>query len=326
MSVPAFDDEPAPRLATFGESMLRYSPPAGERLETADDLAVHVGGAESNVAVAASRLGCDGTWLSKLPDSPLGRRIERGVREHGVETEVATGEGRAGSYYLEAGGEPRGTSVVYDRENAAVRTATTEELAVKRVRAADAFYTSGITPALSSTLAETTADLLEAAGEGGATRTFDLNYRAKLWDPEEAAETLQPLFDHVDVLVVAERDAETVLDRDGSPETVAHQLAGEYGCETVVVTRGDAGAVAAHDGVIHEVGALETDTVDPVGTGDAFVGGLLASRLAGESVSDALEVAAATAALKRTVAGDAAVVTPEEVASVLEGGPDGIDR
>ena len=326
MSLPAFDDEPAPRLATFGESMLRYSPPAGERLETADDLAVHVGGAESNVAVAASRLGCDATWLSKLPDSPLGRRIERGVREHGVETAVTTGEGRAGSYYLEPGGEPRGTSVVYDREGAAVRSATPDELAVDRVRDADVFYTSGITPALSSTLAKTTADLLEAAGEAGTTRAFDLNYRAKLWSPEEAAETLRPLFEHVDVLVVAERDAATVLGRDGSPKTVAHQLAADHGCETVVVTRGDAGAVAAHDGVIHEQDALETETVDPVGTGDAFVGGLLASRLAGGSVSEALEVAAATAALKRTVVGDAAVVTPEEVAGVVDGGEDGIDR
>ncbi|WP_049980570.1 bifunctional 2-dehydro-3-deoxygluconokinase/2-dehydro-3-deoxygalactonokinase [Halolamina rubra] len=326
MSLPAFDDDPAPTLATFGESMLRYSPPAGERLETTDDLAVHVGGAESNVAVAAGRLGCDAAWLSKLPDSPLGRRVERGVREHGVEPLVASGEGRVGTYYLEPGGEPRGTSVVYDRADAAVRTATPDELAVDRIRAADAFYTSGITPALSETLVETIEELLVAAGEAGATRAFDLNYRAKLWAPEEAAATIRPLLDHVDVLVVADRDAATVLDRDGEAATVARNLAADYGCDLVVVTRGDAGAVAAHDGETYEQDALATDTVDPVGTGDAFVGGLLASRLAGESVPGALEVAAATAALKRTLAGDAAVVTPDEVAAVLEGGAGGIDR
>ncbi|NHX35626.1 MULTISPECIES: bifunctional 2-dehydro-3-deoxygluconokinase/2-dehydro-3-deoxygalactonokinase [Halolamina] len=326
MSLPAFDDAPAPTLATFGESMLRYSPPAGERLETTDDLAVHVGGAESNVAVAAGRLGCEAAWLSKLPDSPLGRRVERGVREHGVEPAVATGEGRVGTYYLEPGGKPRGTSVVYDRADAAVRTATPDELAVDRIRAADAFYTSGITPALSDTLAETTEELLAAAGDAGATRAFDLNYRGKLWSPDAAAETLRPLFDHVDVLVVAARDAATVLDRDAEPETVARTLAADYDCELVVVTRGDAGAVAAHNGDIHEQGALETETADPVGTGDAFVGGLLASRLAGGTVPEALEVAAATAALKRTVAGDAAVVTPDEVAAVLDGADGGIDR
>ncbi|MFW5934684.1 MAG: PfkB family carbohydrate kinase, partial [Halolamina sp.] len=141
-----------------------------------------------------------------------------------------------------------------------------------------------------------------------------------------AAETLRPLFDQVDVLVVAARDAATVLGREADPATVAQNLAVDYDCDLVVLTRGDAGAVAAHEGATYEQDALATDTVDPVGTGDAFVGGLLASRLAGESVSEALEVAAATAALKRTVAGDAAVVTPEEVAAVLEGGTDGIDR
>jgi len=197
---------------------------------------------------------------------------------------------------------------------------------MERVRGADAFYTSGITPALSDTLAETTADLLEAAGEAGATRAFDVNYRAKLWTPEEAAATLRPLFDHVDILVVAARDAATVLDRDGDADTVARNLATDYDCDLVVVTRGDSGAVAAHDGDVFEQDALETETADPVGTGDAFVGGLLASRLAGGSVPEALEVAAATAALKRTVRGDAAVVTPEEVAAVLDGGKDGIDR
>ena len=256
----------------------------------------------------------------------LGRRVERGVREHGVEPLVATGEGRVGTYYLEPGGKPRGTSVVYDREDAAVRTATPEELAVDRLEAADAFYTSGITPALSETLATTTEELLAAAGEASLTRAFDLNYRAKLWTPEEAAATLRPLFDHVDVLVVAARDAATVLGRDADPATVARSLAADYDCELVVVTRGDAGAVAAHDGETFERGALDTDTVDPVGTGDAFVGGLLASRLAGGTVPEALDVAAATAALKRTVAGDAAVVTPEEVAGVLDGADGGIDR
>ncbi|MFW5948398.1 MAG: bifunctional 2-dehydro-3-deoxygluconokinase/2-dehydro-3-deoxygalactonokinase [Halolamina sp.] len=326
MTLPAFAPDPAPTVVTFGESMLRYSSPAGERLEATDDLAVHVGGAESNVAVAASRLGCEAAWLSKLPDSPLGRRVERGVCEHGVEPLVATGDGRVGTYYIESGGEPRGTSVLYDRENTAVRTATVDELAVDRVRGADAFYTSGITPALSSTLAGTAVALLEEAGDAGATRAFDLNYRRKLWSPEDAAATLRPLFEHVDVLVVAERDAATVLDRDSGPETVARGLAADYDCETVVVTRGDDGAVAAHGGEVYEQGAVETATVDPVGTGDAFVGGLLASRVAGGSISEALDVAAATAALKRTVAGDAAVVTPAEVTTVLGDERPRIDR
>src|SRR6056297_2909998 len=169
-------------LVTFGETMLRLSPPDGERLETADDLEFRSAGAESNVAVAAARLGADATWTSKLPDSPLGRRVVTELRQYGVEADVVwSDEGRQGTYYLEHGGKPRGSNVIYDREGAAVTTAETGELPVARVREAEAFYTSGITPALSETLESTTADLLAVASEAGTKTSFDVNYRSKLW-------------------------------------------------------------------------------------------------------------------------------------------------
>jgi 2-dehydro-3-deoxygluconokinase len=305
-------------LVTFGETMLRLSPPGGERLETADDLEFRAAGAESNVAVAAARLGADAAWTSKLPDSPLGRRVVAGLRRHGVETAVVwSDEGRQGTYYLEHGGEPRGTNVIYDREGAAVTTAEFEALPVGRVREAEAFHTTGITPALSPTLESTTAKLLAAAREAGTTTSFDVNYRSKLWDPAEARECLEGLFPNVDVLVVAERDARDVLAREGGTGEIAAGLADEFDFETVVVTRGEEGALASHDGEEYEQPAIETDTLDPIGTGDAFVGAFLARRLAGDDVPTGLEYGSATAALKRTVPGDVAVVTREEVERVL---------
>ena len=310
-------------IVTFGETMLRLSPPNGERLETTDDLEFRAAGAESNVAVAAARLGAEATWTSKLPDSPLGRRVVAGLRRHGVVTDpVWSDEGRQGTYYLEHGGEPRGTNVIYDREGAAVTTAEFEELPVERVRDAEYFYTSGITPALSDALEATTAELLDAAREAGTTTAFDVNYRSKLWSPEEARETLESLFPDVDVLVTAERDAREVLAREGDADEIAAGLADEFDFETVVVTRGENGALARRDGAVYEQSAFETETLDPIGTGDAFVGAYLARRLAGDDVSAALEYGAATAALKRTIPGDVAVVTPEEVEDVLaeEGG------
>jgi 2-dehydro-3-deoxygluconokinase len=314
-------------LVTFGETMLRLSTTPGERLETADELAVHAGGAESNVAVAAAALGHDATWLSRLPDSPLGRRVTRSLAAAGIGTEVAwADEGRVGTYYLEPGGAPRGTNVVYDRADSAVTTATPDELATDRVVAADAFYTSGITPALSATAAETTAELLSLAAGGDTHVAFDLNYRAKLWDPETARETLVPLFEHLDTLVVAERDAATVLDRTGDPADVAAALATAHDLETVVVTMGAEGALAHHDGCIVRGPVYEADTHDAVGTGDAFVGGFLARRLDGGDVETALAHGAATAALKRTLSGDLALVSPEEVDRVIEEEGGGISR
>ncbi|ELZ72623.1 2-keto-3-deoxygluconate kinase [Haloferax volcanii DSM 14919] len=314
-------------LVTFGETMIRLSPPAGERIETARSLEFRTAGAESNVAVAASRLGCSAAWLSKLPDSPLGRRVTTELRTHGVEPYVRwDDDARQGAYYIEQGRAPRPTNVIYDRADAAVTTARPDELAVDIVEDAAAFYTSGITPALSETLRETTGELLQTATEAGTTTAFDLNYRSKLWSPSDARDACESLFPKVDVLVAAERDIRTVLELDGDAPTLASELAGDFDFETVVVTRGEDGALARHGGTVYEQPVFETDTVDAIGTGDAFVGAFLSRLIADEPVETALAYGAATAALKRTVHGDLAVVTPDEVERVLRGGDAGIDR
>ena len=313
-------------LVTFGETMLRYAPPAGERFGTADAFSVHVGGAESNVAVAAARLGRDAVWLSKLPDSPLGDRVVRTLAGQGVTTDVVrSDEGRQGVYYVEFGGEPRGTDVHYDRADAAVTTATADELATGRVETADCFYTSGITPALSTTLSDTTRALLETARAAGTTTVFDVNYRSKLWSPAAAAGALGDLLGLVDVLFVAERDAGTLFDLSGDVEAVGRKFLERHGHEAVVVTRGERGAVAVTPDAVHEQSTFEADTCDPVGSGDAFVGGFLARWLDGGAVPAALEYGAATAAVKRTLDGDMALVSPAEIEAVLEGS-EGISR
>jgi 2-dehydro-3-deoxygluconokinase len=316
-------------LVTFGETMLRLSPPRGERLETADTYDVQPGGAESNVAAGASLLGADAVWLSRLPDSPLGQRVVRDLRGHGVRTGVAWAdptESRIGTYFLEHGGTPRETNVIYDRADAAVTTVTPDELPTGAVRNAEVFYTSGITPALSSTLHDTVRELLSLARDAGTTTAFDLNYRSKLWDPETAAAAYQDLLPLVDVLFAPLRDVRTVLGREGTPVEVAHGLATDHDLETVVITRGESGALALHADEIHEQPAVEAETVDAIGTGDAFVAGFLTRHIRGDPVDEALAYAAATASLKRTVSGDVAVVRPEEVERVLESDESDISR
>jgi len=306
-------------LVTFGEAMLRLSPPGDERLERAGSFDVRVGGAEANAAVAAERLGAEPVWLSKVPDTPLGHRVEGELHGHGVETDVVwSEEGRQGLYFLEHAGTPRGTTAVYDRADAAVTTATVDELATGHLADARAFLTTGITPALSNTLAETTANLLSDARAAGSRTVFDVNYRSKLWSPDQARAMLSRLFPAVDVLLVAARDADRVLGLDAEPQRVANQLASKWEFDTVVVTRGDAGALALHDGVVHEQDAYETETTEPVGAGDAFAGAFVARRLAGDDIHDALAAANAAAALKRTIPGDLPAVTAEEVAAVVE--------
>lgn len=315
-------------IVTFGETMLRLSPPDHRRLEDTDELELRAAGAESNVAIAAQRLGsADSTWTSKLPDSPLGRRVVGELNKYGIETDVVwSDEGRQGTYYLEHGGKPRGTNVIYDRDNTAISTAEAQEFDVDLIQNADVFFTTGITPALSPTLRETTMNMLKAARQGGTTTAFDFNYRQKLWSAEEAKQTLTALFGGIDVLVIAARDAQNVLGVDGDPRQLAHTLGSQFDFTTVVVTRGSKGALAWHDNTVYDHGAYETETVDPIGTGDAFTGAFIARRLDGDDVPTALEYGAATASLKRTIPGDVALVTRKEVEQVVSEDDEEISR
>jgi 2-dehydro-3-deoxygluconokinase len=316
-------------LVTFGETMLRLSPPDEERLETADRYDVHVAGAESNVAVAAQRLGLETAWLSKLPDSPVGRKVAGDLRNHGITVDVVWDDspgGRQGTYYFEQGQPPRGSKVIYDRARASATTATAEQLATDRLSDAAGFHTTGITPALSDQLAATTGELLSQANAEGVLTSFDLNYRSNLWAPEEAAATLGDLLPDIDVLVVAERDATAVLGETGDAETIARSLDRAHEFEVTLVTRGGEGALALAEGEVFEQPVYEATSAYPVGTGDAFVGGFLSRYLRGDDVPEALSWGAAAAALKRSIPGDVAVISEAEVREVIDGQTGGLSR
>jgi 2-dehydro-3-deoxygluconokinase len=310
-------------ILTLGETMLRLAPEGGERLETATSLGLRTAGAESNVAIAASRLGVETAWISKLPASPLGRRVLSDVKRHGVTPLVRwTEDARQGVYFIEQGGEPRGIDVIYDRENAAVSTLQLDEELRDRLRSAAVFFTTGITPALSETLFETTQAALQTA----ATTAFDLNYRAKLWRREEARSAYERLLPEVDLLFAPERDTREILGVEGDAVSIATSVRDRFDCELMVLTRGAEGAVAiTPDGVVEQA-AFEAETVDPIGTGDAFVGAFLSRYVQNDPVETALEWAAATAAAKRTMSGDVAIVTESEVAAIIEANQSGINR
>ena len=314
-------------LVTFGETMLRLSPPGNERFESARSFDVGAGGAESNVAIAAERLGAVSTWMSKLPNSALGRRIVGELNQCGIITDVVwSPNGRVGTYYLEHAGKPRGTNVIYDRQGTALSNASADEFDLGLIKNARAFFTSGITPALSPTLQETVKQLLKVARQSGTTTAMDVNYRRKLWSPQEAQDVLQSLFPGIDILIIAARDAEVVLGFEGDHRQLAHSLASKFDFTTVVVTRGEQGALAWHDSVVHDHDAYETDTVEPIGSGDAFTGAFLARRLAGDEVQRALEYAVAAAAVKRTIPGDTARLTKAEVEAVVANRTEDLSR
>jgi 2-dehydro-3-deoxygluconokinase len=310
-------------LVTFGETALRLSPPVSERLETASDVRMRADGTESNVAVAAARMGTDSVWLSKLPDSALGRRVLSALHAHGLETEVAWADpdrGRQGLTFFESGARPREPVRLQDRDGSVAGTAEPGDLAMNLVQAAEAVFVGGSTPALSPTARETTAAIFRATG---GTRVLDLDFRPGLWSAATAREQLGALFDAVDVLVASEADAQAVFESSETGRDLLHSVAAEGDFEQVVITRSEFGAVALADNVVHERDAVETEAVDTAGEHEAFVGGYLSRLLAGEPTERSLTFGVAIAALTRTLAGSMTRVSRAEVEGVVDGMDDG---
>ncbi len=315
------------RLVTFGETALRIAPPGRERLETATDVRLRVDGTESNVAVAASRLGTPSVWLSKVPETPLGKRVVSALHEHGLDTDVVWAEddaSRQGLSFHESGAGPRRDVSLEDRDGTAAATAATSELPMTLVTNADALFVSGSTMALSANARATVEALLRAAA---GTRVLDLDFRSGLWSAAEAREGMAGVFDAVDILIANEDDAKAIFERSGEPREIVHSIAAEHGFDRVVVTRSDRGAIAVDGDVIHEVAAVETELVDASGQHDAFVGGFLHALLDDRSTETALDYGVATAALTRTIPGSMTTVSPDDVERLVgELGDDGRGR
>src|SRR5947209_12813787 len=219
-------------VVTFGEAMVRLSPPGFRRLEQARSLDVQVGGAELNTAVALARLGRSSAWVSRLTDNPLGRLIANQAREAGVSTEhlVWTEDDRVGLYFLEFGAAPRASSVLYDRKGAAVAGLGPGVVPWAKVFAgARWFHVTGITPALSPATAAATREALAAARAAGLGTSIDLNYRVKLWNQEAAGRCMTDLMQFCDVLITTEEDTERVFGiRGKDSEDVADQTARRF--------------------------------------------------------------------------------------------------
>src|SRR5437879_1696544 len=214
-------------VITFGEAMIRLSPPSFRRLEQARNLDVLVGGAELNTAACLARLGRSAAWVSRLTQNPLGRLIANHAREIGVGTEhmVWTDDDRVGLYFLEFGAAPRASSVLYDRKSSAIAQIQPGTVNWSVVfQGARWFHVTGITPALSATAAEATREALQAARAARVQISIDLNYRAKLWTQEDASRCMHDCMQYCDVLITTEEDVERVFQIRGKDyEDVAAQ-------------------------------------------------------------------------------------------------------
>jgi len=324
-------------VITFGETMIRLSPPNYRRLEQSNLLEVNVGGSEWNVAVGLSRLGIEAAWVSRLPNNTLGYMIRNKAREHGVDTSyiVWASGGRVGLYFAEFGASPRPSSVLYDRANSAISQIKPGEINWESIfQGAKWFHTSGITPALSPDAAQVTAEALKTAKKADCKVSYDLNYRARLWTEEQARDCQEPFMEHVDILFSTEEDTKKVLGITGQDyREVAKKLAEKFNFDAVCITlredlsvlRNRWTAIAYSAGKIYDDKTYDVEIIDRVGAGDSFTAGFIYGYLTGD-VAKGVKYGNAFSALKHSIPGDANWTTLSDVENLIKSGSLRISR
>ena len=338
----------ASKVVSFGEIMLRLSPPGFERLLQSPVLGATFGGGEANVAVSLAQLGLESHYVTRLPSHAIGEAAIRALRAEGVHTgHIVRGGSRVGIYFAEAGASQRASTVIYDRAHSSISEMPADAIQWDAVMAGAAwFHVTGITPALGELATAATKAAVDAARRAGAKVSVDLNYRKKLWTEAQAQAVMRPLMSAVDVVIANEEDLQSVLgvhiaDTDvtsGTLNVEAYRDAAEWvtrklGPSLVAITLRE--SLSASDngwsallwdgasGTLHQSQRYAVRLVDRIGGGDSFAGGLIYAVVTGRSHEQALRFAVAASALKQTIPGDFNRVSVAEVDALAKGDASG---
>lgn len=300
--------------------MIRLSPGNYKKFGQADKLDLGIGGTESNFAVTFQKLGGKAGWISRITDNFLGRYLVSTIRKQGVDVSqiIWTDEDRVGVYFIELGRKPRNSKVVYDRSNSAISNLDPDEVDWSLLKNYDLMFTTGITAALSKSCEEALKAALEAAEKYDTEIFFDVNYRSKLWGPEEAYEVLDPILESVDIISVTSADAASVLQVEGEYEEMIRKLDETYNPEVTILTLGSEGAMALKDNTLYRSEPYEIETADRIGAGDAHDAGFAYQYLKTEDVQKSLDWGIALAAYAHTIPGDVMYFEDEEIEELVE--------
>jgi len=344
--IPAKGGGKSVKTVTFGEMLMRLSPPPGIRLENVKNFDVHFGGAEANVAVSLAQFGLQSFYVTVLPETKIGDSACRILKSYGVDTQYLLRKGeKLGVYYLEHGVGPRPSRVLYDRAISAITGLKPDELDWNTILDKAAwFHWTGITPALSDSVLDTLRQGLKTAKKKGITVSCDLNFRKKLWSEERAKDIMTELMTYVDVLFGNEEDPIRIfgilpgksnveaahLDMKGY-RNMAQELGERFALQKVAITLRESVSASEnfwsaclYDGQKFFKSKRYFITVlDRVGAGDAFASGFIAGLLNGQPDQEALEFGVAAACLKHSIQGDFNQVSSEEVKQLVAGDSSG---
>ncbi len=318
-------------LIGFGEVMLRLSPPDKEKISQSEVFEKNCGGSEFNVASGAANLGIRSAIITKLPKNKLGHYVCRRIRYGTVSDDYIVfdeSEGkRLGIYYYESGVYPRKSAVVYDRADSSVCSLDISEIPNEIYEKTRLFHISSISLALGKTLRNTALEVMHKMKANGVAISFDVNYRAALWSEEEARSVIKEILPMVDILFVSEETSRRMMQKTGTLDEIMKSYSNEYGCKIVATTRREVVSPTKHnfgsriyfDGKFYEEPHYKNiEIIDRVGSGDAYVAGVLYGILSGKSIEASMSYGNALSAIKNTVSGDMSISSIDEVEAVIK--------
>jgi len=318
----------------LGEVMLRLSPPGKERLSQSETLEKRAGGAELNVVSGISQLGMRTGMMTKLPEGGIGSFVKHKIRYAGTSDDGivydSSPTARLGIYYYESGAYPRLPAVTYDRARSSFcsfRYREVPEALLDRIRI---LHVSGITLALDEGLRADVIELLHVLKERGTAISFDVNYRAKLWDEETARRVISQVLPLVDILFISEETLRRMFAQTGTLAEIHRSFAQLYpnlcciaSTQRTVISPTKHSFTStvydcAEDRQFTEAAYENIDVVDRIGSGDAYVAGALYGILQYGNVDDAARWGNAMSALKNTIPGDMTVCSEKEIRKIIE--------
>jgi 2-dehydro-3-deoxygluconokinase len=322
------------RFISFGEVLLRLSVPPAGRLTQTTQLEVEYGGSEANIAAALARWGISSTHVTVFPQNDIGEAALQKLRSYGVNTHhIARSDGRMGIYFLEHGVHVRSPKVIYDRFESAFAKLHPDQFDWDEILlGAEWFHWSGITPAVSASAAAACQKAIAAARKKGIRISADINYRRVLWNYGKKPIDIMPaLISQCDVVIGAPTDFENCLGITASADSTYEQW-----CELVQRQFTEVKVFANTERMTHHTSTQQLEgvwyenkklyhsknhtinpVIDRIGSGDAFMAGIVFSQLTNKSAQETISFATAAAVFKHSITGDVLLARPEEIEAVV---------
>lgn len=307
------------KIVSFGEIMMRLSPPNSMLIKDTSSFDVQYGGTEANVLACLGNWGHDVEYVSVVPDNGLGLAVIQHLRKYNVDTKHILQRGSVlGSYFLEQGCGNRSSEVIYNRSNSEITRVSVDDYDYSEIfKDCALLHVTGISPALSENARDVCFTMLQEAKLRNIMVSFDFNYRPKMWSTDVAGVVYRKIMQYVNIVFLSDLDLSTFLQCETIEDAIQKYPNVDYWIvrnrKVISNNKHVVEATIYHDSKYYKRSPIEFDVFEKVGGGDAFAAGVLHKLLQNENLNDILDFGLACFTIKSTVFGDVLTLTESSI-------------